>query len=152
MPGYKAAISYIEHVETDKIILTKHRMAKMKSGMVERPSSQRQPRVGITRMAKRTSNTVPSAQNIYKTKSQLYKTLLAKKKKKKSWVKECRTVHTSISRMHVALDFIGRNSAYSVTLIRRDISQLILTQIITYSSVRTTIVKKNKKQLDFHLQ
>lgn len=57
-------------------------MAKMKSGMVERPSSQRQPRVGITRIAKRTSNTVPSAQNICKTKSQLYKTLLAKKKKK----------------------------------------------------------------------
>lgn len=46
-------------------------MAKMKSGMVERPSSQRQPRVGITRIAKRTSNTVPSAQNIYKTKFQL---------------------------------------------------------------------------------
>lgn len=42
-------------------------MAKMKRGMVERPSSQRQPRVGITRIAKRTSNTVPRAQNICKT-------------------------------------------------------------------------------------
>lgn len=41
----------------------------MKRGMVERPSSQRQPRVGITRMASRTSNTVPSAQKIYKAKS-----------------------------------------------------------------------------------
>lgn len=40
----------------------------MKRGMVERPSSQRQPRVGITRIAKRTSNTVPSAQNICKDK------------------------------------------------------------------------------------
>lgn len=48
-------------------ILTKHKMAKMKRGMVDRPSSQRQPRVGITRMAKRTSNTVPRAQNICKT-------------------------------------------------------------------------------------
>lgn len=46
------------------VILTKERIAKMKSGMVERPSSQRQPRVGITRMASSTSNTVPSAQNI----------------------------------------------------------------------------------------
>lgn len=47
-------------------ILTKEKKAKMKRGMVERPSSQRQPRVGITRIAKRTSNTVPSAQNICK--------------------------------------------------------------------------------------
>lgn len=47
-------------------ILTKHRKAKMKRGMVERPSSHRQPKVGITKIAKRTSNTVPSAQNICK--------------------------------------------------------------------------------------
>lgn len=44
-------------------------------------------------------------------------------------------IHTSISKMHVALDFIGRNSAYKVTLIRRDISLLNLTQIIIHSVV-----------------
>ncbi len=37
--------------------------------------------------------------------------------------------------MHVALDFIGRNSAYSVTLMRRDNSQLILIQTKNYSVV-----------------
>lgn len=35
------------------------------------------------------------------------------------------THHTSISRMHVALDFIGRNSEYRVTLRRRNASPLI---------------------------
>lgn len=57
-------LQVVEQLKTANI-LTKHRMAKMKRGMVESPSSQRQPRVGITRIAKRTSNTVPSAQNIY---------------------------------------------------------------------------------------
>lgn len=56
----------LKHPINTHNILTKHRMAKINRGMVERPSSQRQPRVGITRIAKRTSNTVPSAQNICK--------------------------------------------------------------------------------------
>lgn len=64
MSHYKAAACYVEHATTNKIILTKHRTAKMKSGMVERPRSHRQPRVGITKIARRTSNTVPTAQNI----------------------------------------------------------------------------------------
>lgn len=42
---------------------TKQRMAKMKSGIVDRASSQRQPNVGMTRIARSTSNTVPRAQN-----------------------------------------------------------------------------------------
>lgn len=38
--------------------------------------------------------------------------------------------------MHVALDFIGRNSAYSVTLIRRDTQLLLPTEIITMLPVQ----------------
>lgn len=43
-------------------IPTKHRTAKSKSGRAERMRSHRQPRVGITNTARRTSNTVPMAQ------------------------------------------------------------------------------------------
>lgn len=46
-------------------ILTKQKKANMKSGIVERASNQRQPKVGITKIASITSNTVPKAQNIY---------------------------------------------------------------------------------------
>lgn len=60
------------------------------------------------------------------------------------WIVDSITVDTSISKMHVALDFIGRNSAYSVTLNRRDISQLIPTHLITYASVKTTIIKESQ--------
>lgn len=49
----------------EDFILTKQKKAKMKSGIVERASSQRQPKVGITKIASITSNTVPKAQNIY---------------------------------------------------------------------------------------
>lgn len=45
-----------------KRIPTKHRTAKSKSGRAERMRSHRQPRVGITSTARRTSNTVPIAQ------------------------------------------------------------------------------------------
>lgn len=43
-------------------IPTKHRTAKSRSGRAERMRSHRQPRVGITNTARRTSNTVPMAQ------------------------------------------------------------------------------------------
>lgn len=46
-------------------IPTKHRTLKIMRGKVERRSSQRQPSVGITMIARSTSNTVPSAQNTW---------------------------------------------------------------------------------------
>lgn len=70
--SYNTGISpaYTSEIYSTCNILTKHRKAKMKRGMVERPSSQRQPRLGITRIANRTSNTVPRAQNICKSSEQ----------------------------------------------------------------------------------
>lgn len=40
-------------------------------------------------------------------------------------------IYTSISKMHVALDLMGRNSAYSVTLKKKDTSLLIRIQTIS---------------------
>lgn len=42
--------------------LTKQKHTKMPIGIVDRPSSHLQPRVGIIHRAKRTSNTAPMAQ------------------------------------------------------------------------------------------
>lgn len=46
-----------------------------------------------------------------------------------------RLIHTSINKMHVALDFMGRNSAYSVTLIGKSISSFIFNQISPFNSI-----------------
>lgn len=116
---YKAVRRYVEDDTTDRVKLTKHRMAKMKSGMVERPSSHRQPRVGMTRMAKRTSKTVPTAQNIWKSEIHIWNT--SKNTTLYRYIAS-RFIRTSINKMHVALDFMGRNSAYSVTLTSKVIS------------------------------
>lgn len=87
----------------------------MKRGMVESASSQRQPKVGITKMASRTSNTVPTAQNICVGHKRMRRPYIAYT----TWNSQ-ETHCTSISRMHVALDLMGRNSAYSVTLVTRN--------------------------------